>query len=100
MMKSTYLKVDDVKKAILPVAFYRYELPNAKLWRPNWNVAGLCPFHDDHKPGSFFVNLSTGAYICFACGCSGSDIIAFMMDVYRLNFVDALNELAKDWGLV
>jgi DNA primase len=98
-MKSTYLKADDIKKAILPASFYQYELPNAKLLRPAWNVAGLCPFHDDRKPGSFHVNLKTGAYICFACGSAGGDIIAFMMDVHRLSFTDALNELAKDWGL-
>ncbi len=31
----------------------------------------LCPYHDDHKAGSFSVNLETGMNFCFSCGTGG-----------------------------
>lgn len=40
-----------------------------------WN--GLCPFHADKKPGSFYVNLNTGAFKCHSCGAKGGSLAAF-----------------------
>lgn len=94
------ISADTVRRSITPSDFYRHELPNARLKQPGWNDGGLCLFHSDNKPGSFRVNLMTGAYKCFACGAAGSDIIAFTMAVYGLKFVEALEQLANDWGLV
>jgi hypothetical protein len=34
-------------------------------------AAFLCPYHDDHKVGSFSVNLETGQNNCFSCGAGG-----------------------------
>lgn len=31
----------------------------------------LCPFHDDKKAGSFFINIQSGMYHCFSCGAKG-----------------------------
>jgi DNA primase len=83
-----------IKNSISPLDFYRYELPKAPLKKAGWNDGGLCPFHSDNKPGSFRVNLTTGAYKCFACGCAGGDVVAFTMSLYGLNFVTAVNDVA------
>ena len=94
------LNVDYIKRSINPFDFYRYELPNAPLKKHAWNDGGLCPFHADNSTGSFRVNLSTGGFVCFACGIAGSDIISFIMALYGLQFAEALAKLADDWGLV
>lgn len=93
------LNADYIKQALAPRDFYRHELPGAPLKKHGWNDGGLCPFHSDNKPGSFRVNLVTGAYKCFACGAAGADVIAFAMALYGLQFVEALVKLADDWGL-
>lgn len=92
------LNVNYIKHLLNPADFYRHELPEAKLKRPGWNDGGLCPFHADNKAGSFRVNLTTGAYKCFACGAAGGDVVAFTMAYYGLQFTEALKKLAHDWG--
>jgi len=93
------LNADYIKQTLAARDFYRQELPGAPLKKHGWNDGGLCPFHSDNKPGSFRVNLVTGAYKCFACGAAGADVIAFAMALYGLQFVEALAKLADDWGL-
>ncbi len=56
-----------------------------------WIEAGICPFHDDHKP-SFRVNLETGRGRCMSCGWSG-DLVAFVMQRHGLNFRQAAEHL-------
>ena len=99
-MLNKKLNVDYIKNSINPFDFYRYELPNAPLKKHTWNDGGLCPFHADNSTGSFRVNLSTGRFVCFACGIAGGDIIAFVMALYSLQFAEALAKLTDDWGLV
>jgi DNA primase len=99
-MKKQNFNAEFIKSAIYPSDFYRHNLHNAPLNNPDWNEGGLCPFHADRKPGSFYVNLSTGAYKCFSCGAKGGDIIAFTKAVHGLSFPDALTKLARDWGLI
>lgn len=94
------LNADYIKRSLSPVDFYQHELPNAVLKKQGWNDGGLCVFHGDNKPGSFRVNLATGAYKCFSCGMAGGDVIAFAMALYGLEFVEALAKLADDWGLL
>ena len=94
------LNADYIKDSLNPLDFYRYELPTAPLKKQAWNDGGLCPFHSDNKPGSFRVNLTTGAYQFFACGMAGGDIVAFVMSLYGLQFVEALAKLADDWSLL
>ena len=93
------LSADSIKHTISPLNFYHHELPNAKLKNHGWNDGGLCPFHNDNRTGSFRVNSETGAFKCFSCSESGSDIIAFVMALKGLEFRDALSKLADDWGL-
>ena len=60
--------------------------------------AGLCPFHDDHRP-SFMVNPRKGIYKCFACGAGGT-VITFMMRREQMTFPEALRHLAAEGGVV
>ncbi len=89
-----------IKEQISPHEFYEYELNNVAFKQHGWNDGGLCPFHDDNKPGSFRINTETGAFNCFSCGTKGGDIIAFTMTLYNLSFREALEKLADDWGLI
>lgn len=95
----TTLTADRVKQVIQPDSFYRFELLDAKLGRYPWAKAGLCPFHEDHREGSFFIHRESGAYHCFACGTKGGDIIEFTCERYGLGFVQALQKLSHDWGI-
>jgi DNA primase len=61
------------------------------------NLEGLCPFHPDTKP-SLKVNDSKGMYKCFVCG-AGGDAITFVKEFKRLEFVDALRDIAGILGL-
>jgi len=56
-----------------------------------------CPFHSEKNP-SFTVSRQKQFYYCFGCGAGGS-VIRFLMDYDRLDFVEAVQELAKSLGL-
>ncbi len=91
------LNIHSVKAAIRPLDFYQMELtdmPSPK--KDGWVSGGLCPFHADRYPGSFFVNTDFGAYCCHSCGSKGGDIIAFLMERDGLTFREALSRLAQD----
>jgi DNA primase len=62
-----------------------------------WAVAGLCPFHDDDREGSFKVNLDTGAFKCWSCGVTGGDVIAFVQKRDGIEFIQALKKISIDW---
>lgn len=61
------------------------------------NLEGICPFHPDTKP-SLKVNDAKGMYKCFVCG-AGGDAITFVKEFKRVEFVDALREIAGLLGL-
>ena len=56
-----------------------------------------CPFHDEKTP-SFTVSPQKQFYHCFGCGAHGS-AIGFLMNYEGLEFVDAVEELARHVGL-
>lgn len=58
---------------------------------------GLCPFHQEKSP-SFHVNPDMGVYKCFGCGKSG-DIITFVRETEGLNFVEAVETVAKRFNV-
>jgi len=93
------LNADFIKDRLWPLDFYSHELPDAKLKHGVWVDGGLCQFHNDRKPGSFKINLITGAYKCFSCGASGGDIIDFVRALHGLSFVEALKKLSEEWGV-
>ena len=51
-----------------------------------------CPFHNEKTP-SFTVSREKQFYHCFGCGANGN-AITFMMEYEKLEFVDAIEELA------
>jgi DNA primase len=56
-----------------------------------------CPFHDERSP-SFTVSPNKQFYHCFGCGAHGT-AISFLMNYDRLEFLDAVDELARRAGL-
>jgi DNA primase len=56
-----------------------------------------CPFHNEKTP-SFTVSPDKGFYHCFGCGAHGS-ALGFLMEHDRLEFVDAVEELASILGV-
>lgn len=61
------------------------------------NFIGLCPFHAEKSP-SFTVSASKQFYHCFGCGAHGS-AVGFLMEHSGLNYVDAIEELARSVGM-
>jgi len=60
-------------------------------------LKGLCPFHDEKSP-SFNVRPTHGTFHCFGCG-EGGDVIAFVMKIDHLSFVESVERLAERVGL-
>lgn len=67
------------------------------LRRAGKSFKGLCPFHNEKSP-SFIVNPERQSYHCFGCGKSG-DAISFLMETDKLDFKDALKQLAESVGV-
>ncbi|MFC0179696.1 DNA primase [Thorsellia kenyensis] len=68
-----------------------------KLKKRGNNHIACCPFHQEKTP-SFSVSQSKQFFHCFGCGESGN-AIGFLMKYDRLDFVDAIEELASSQGL-
>ena len=58
---------------------------------------GLCPFHSE-KNASFNVDPGKGLYYCFGCQKGGS-AVQFLMELEKLSFPEAMEELAKKAGV-
>jgi DNA primase len=65
--------------------------------RAGRNYKGLCPFHKEKSP-SFTVNSDKQFYYCFGCG-AGGNAIGFLMDYERMEFPQAVENLANTAGL-
>ena len=62
------------------------------LTKKGRNYWGLCPFHGE-KTASFSVDGEHQLYYCFGCK-AGGDVIHFIMDMERLSFPEAVEQLA------
>ena len=67
------------------------------LKRAGSNLKGLCPFHSEKTP-SFTVYPGTQSFYCFGCG-AGGDVINFVMRTENLDYVSAIETLAKRAGI-
>jgi len=67
------------------------------LKRSGSEFQACCPFHDEKTP-SFTVSPKKQFYHCFGCGAHGS-AIGFLMQYEGLEFLDAIDELARAAGL-
>ncbi|PBJ84039.1 DNA primase [Lysobacteraceae bacterium NML93-0399] len=75
------------------------EVINARvpLKRQGKEYSSRCPFHDE-RSASFTVSPTKQFYHCFGCGAHGT-AISFLMNYDRLEFLDAVDELAKRAGM-
>ncbi len=62
------------------------------------NYSACCPFHNEKSP-SFTVSPTKQFYHCFGCGAHGT-AIGFLMEYTGLSFIEAINELAKNVGMI
>jgi DNA primase len=62
------------------------------------NFMGLCPFHGEKSP-SFSVSPAKQFYHCFGCGKNGN-VISFLMDHAGMTFIEAVKDLAGQYGMV
>jgi DNA primase len=67
------------------------------LKRQGKEYAARCPFHDE-RSASFTVSPTKQFYHCFGCGAHGT-AISFLMNFDRLEFLDAVDELARRAGV-
>jgi DNA primase len=67
------------------------------LKRQGKEYSARCPFHDERSP-SFTVSPTKQFYHCFGCGAHGT-ALSFVMNFDRLEFLDAVEELAKRVGM-
>ena len=61
------------------------------------NFRALCPFHQEKTP-SFMVSSRKQIYHCFGCG-AGGDVISFVMEYEKVEFMEALKILAQKTGI-
>ncbi|MFQ3236084.1 MAG: DNA primase, partial [Paraglaciecola sp.] len=64
-----------------------------RLKKAGKNYQACCPFHNEKSP-SFTVSQDKQFYHCFGCGAHGN-VISFMMEYDRLEFPEAIEELAQ-----
>lgn len=67
------------------------------LRRAGRDFIACCPFHAEKTP-SFSVSPQKQFYYCFGCGAHGT-AISFLMSYERLEFLDAVEDLARLAGL-
>ena len=92
----------ELKRHISPERFYR-DMLNGRIGKHTGNSwyewIGLCPFHNDSRPGSFFINLRTGAFKCFSCGTGGGDILDFYMTYQGCLLPEALRDMGGFYAI-
>ena len=65
----------------------------AGLKKAGKNYQACCPFHNEKSP-SFSVSPDKQFYHCFGCGAHGN-AIGFLMEYEQLEFVEAIEDLAR-----
>lgn len=70
---------------------------HVRLTKKGGRWMGLCPFHAEKSP-SFSVDAEKGLYYCFGCQKGGS-AVQFLMELDKLSFPEAMEELAKKAGV-
>ncbi|HET8892533.1 MAG TPA: DNA primase [Gaiellaceae bacterium] len=68
-----------------------------RLRKAGGTYKGLCPFHQEKTP-SFTVSPARGTFKCFGCG-EGGDAITFVEKLEQVDFVGAIESLAKRFGV-
>jgi len=87
-------QVEQIKQKLNIVDVINRYLPLKKRGR---NHIACCPFHGEKTP-SFTVSEELQIYKCFGCGKSG-DIFSFLQEFEKIDFPEALEELAALAGV-
>jgi len=86
--------IDDLVSRVDIVDIIDARVPLKKTGR---EFGACCPFHSEKTP-SFTVSPAKQFYHCFGCGAHGT-VIGFLMDYENLDFVEAVEELARHAGV-
>lgn len=91
-----------ISSAIIEEIKYRNDIEDVisqyvTLKRAGSNMNGLCPFHSEKTP-SFTIFKASHSFYCFGCG-AGGDVITFIMKIENLDYIGALEFLAKRVGI-
>ncbi|HOZ81123.1 MAG TPA: DNA primase, partial [Candidatus Woesebacteria bacterium] len=87
-------QVEEIKKKLDIIDVINRYLPLKKRGRHH---VACCPFHGEKTP-SFTVSPELQIFKCFGCGKSG-DVFTFLQEFERIDFREALEELAKLAGV-
>jgi len=87
--------IDDILNRVNIVELITGYIP---LKRAGRNFKATCPFHHEKTP-SFMVSPDRQIYHCFGCG-AGGNAINFLIKYERLEFLEAVELLAKKSGVV
>lgn len=86
--------IEQVREAADIVEVVQQYFPLTKAGK---DFRARCPFHEDKDP-SFYVVPDKQIYHCFGCG-AGGNVFNFLMQYENLTFRDALEILAKRYGI-
>lgn len=67
------------------------------LKRAGRNFRALCPFHHEKTP-SFMISPDKQIYHCFGCN-AGGNVLSFVMQYEKIDFLEAIDMLAKKAGV-
>lgn len=87
-------QVEEIKKKLDIVEVINKYVPLKKRGR---HYVACCPFHQEKTP-SFVVSTELQIYKCFGCGKAG-DVFSFVQEYNRIDFREALEDLAKMAGV-
>lgn len=83
----------DFNRELLPDPLSYYEAHGLTLKDPrnaSWKTT-KCHFHGGSD--SLRIKVSSGAFVCMACGARGGDVLAYEMAVHGVGFVQAAKQL-------
>lgn len=86
--------VEEVRASADIVKLISEHVPLRKMGT-SWK--GLCPFHGEKTP-SFNVRSNPAVFHCFGCG-EGGDVFKFVMLKERLSFPQAVEQVARRFGI-
>jgi len=87
-------QIEEIKKKLDIVEVINKYVPLKKRGR---HYVACCPFHQEKTP-SFVVSTELQIYKCFGCGKAG-DVFSFVQEYNRIDFREALEDLAKMAGV-
>lgn len=90
------LKEGEVNELKLRADIFSIISNYVNLKKSGKNYTGLCPFHKEKTP-SFTVDTSKQLFHCFGCG-EGGDVISFIIKKENMEFLEAVEFLAKKVG--